>query len=122
MVIFLPYVQCCAENMMSDRERADKLEREKRELTETFERKKRELERELEVSNTPHWHTKSLIRSPILFLSPFLLHTHTSTQSHLCSQSIAPTYPHTQVLTDSLPSSPSPPLSEEDTGIGENSG
>ena len=34
---------------MSEQERVDKLEREKRELKERFEREKRELERELEV-------------------------------------------------------------------------
>ena len=37
---------------MSDRERADKLEREKRELAERFEREKKRLEKELEVCST----------------------------------------------------------------------
>ena len=52
---------------MSDRERADKLEREKRKLTERFEREKRELEKELEVCITQAVSTAfTLLYEPII--------------------------------------------------------
>jgi hypothetical protein len=50
------------ENSMSDRERADKLEREKRKLTERFEREKRELEKELERKSTELQRTQHDLR------------------------------------------------------------
>ncbi|CAI7991881.1 Serine/threonine-protein kinase PINK1, mitochondrial [Geodia barretti] len=50
------------ENSMSDRERADKLEREKRELAERFEREKKRLEKELERKTTELQRTQDDLR------------------------------------------------------------